>query len=392
LRKLKDACLHDPFPTPFIDELLENIGGHEAYSFTDGFSGYHQINIAQEDRYKTTFVTKWGSYQYTVMSFGLKNAPAIFSRVIIAAFKEFFHQFLEVYMDDWTVYSMLKNHVEVLCLMLEQCRQYQISLNIKKCILRTFFGILLGHIVCKKGLLVDPAKITIIVNLPAPKTVRQLRAMLGHTGYYKKFIKGYVQITAPMEKLLRKDTKYQWNDECQHSLDTLKENMVTALILVFPNWSKTFHVHVDASAIEIRAILSYPRVGDLDHPIAFVSRKLLDSELNYNMIEREGLAMVYALQKFRHYLLGKHFKMLTDHSSLKYLVNKSVLGGRICRWLLLFQNFDFEVIVKLGKMNAGPDHLSRVTNGKEPMNLENNFMDSQLFSVQIFYDYFIEII
>jgi hypothetical protein len=273
LRKLNDACLHDPFPTPFMDEVLENVGGHEAYSFTDGFSGYHQIKIAQEDRHKTTFATEWGSYQYTVMSFGLKNAPAIFSRVVIATFKEFIHQFLEVYLDDWTVYSLLKNHVEVLRLMLERCRQCQISLNIKKCIFGTPFGILLGHIVCKQGLLVDPTKIAVIVNLPAPKTVCQLRATLGHTGYYRKFIKGYAQITTPMEKLLRKDTKYQWNDECQHGLDTLKEKMVTAPILVFPDWEKTFHVHVDASTIALGAILAQARSGRLGSPDSVRKKK-----------------------------------------------------------------------------------------------------------------------
>jgi hypothetical protein len=114
LRKLNDACLHDPFPTPFTDEVLENVGSHEAYSFTNGFLGYHQIKIAQEDRHKTMFTTEWGSYQYTLMPFGLKNAPAIFSRVVIAAFKEFIHQFLKLYLDDWTVYSLLKKHVEVL--------------------------------------------------------------------------------------------------------------------------------------------------------------------------------------------------------------------------------------------------------------------------------------
>jgi hypothetical protein len=209
---------------------------------------------------------------------------------------------------------------------------------------------------------VDPDKVTVIVNLPMLKIVRQLRETLGHTGNYRKFIKGYAQITTPMEKLLRKDTKYQWNDECQHDLDTLKEKMVTAPILVFPDWEKTFHVHVDASVITLGAILAQPGVGDLDHPIALASRKLSDSDQNYNTTEREGLDMVYALQKYKHYLLGKHFKMFTDHSSLKYLVKKPVLGGRICRWLLLFQEFDFEVIVKLGKLNAGPDHLSRVTN------------------------------
>jgi hypothetical protein len=142
------------------------------------------------------------------MSFGLKNAPTIFSIVVIVSFKEFIHQFLEAYLDDWIVYSLLKDHVEVLQLMLERCRECQILLNIKKCIFGIPFGILLGHIVCKQGLLVDPDKIAVIVNLPPPKTVCQLRLTLGHIGYYGKFIKGYAQITAPMEKLLRKDTKF----------------------------------------------------------------------------------------------------------------------------------------------------------------------------------------
>jgi hypothetical protein len=155
-----------------------------------------------------------------------------------------------------------------------------------------------------------------------------------------------------MEKLLRKDSKFQWNEDCQKGLDTLKEKMVTAPILVFLDWDKTFHVHVDASTITIRAILAHPGAGELDHPITFSSRKLSESEHNYNTIEREGLAMVYALQKFRHYLLGKNFKMFTDHSSLKYLVNKPELGRRICRWLFLFQEFEFKVIVKPGKLNA----------------------------------------
>jgi hypothetical protein len=186
-----------------------------------------------------------------------------------------------------------------------------------------------------------------------------------------------------MEKMLRKDTNLQWTDECQHGLDTLKENMVTMPILVFPDSEKTFHIHVYASSIALGAILAQLGVGDLDHPITFVSQKLSESEHNYKTTEREGRAMVYTLQKFRHYLLGKHFKMFTIHSSLKDLVDKPVLGGRICRWLLLFQEFDFEVIVKVGKLNVGLDHLSRVTNGEEPTNLGDNFLDEHLFLVQI---------
>jgi hypothetical protein len=140
-----------------------------------------------------------------------------------------------------------------------------------------------------------------------------------------------------MEKFLKKDTKFQWNENCQQGLDTLKEKMVTTPILVFLNWEKTFHVHVDASTISPGAILAQLGAGDLNHPIEFASRKLSDSEQNYNTREREGTEMVYALQNFKHYLLGKHYKMFTYHSSLKYLVNKPMLGGRICRWLLLFQ-------------------------------------------------------
>ena len=255
------------------------------------------------------------------MPFGLKNAPTIFSRVVVAIFKEFIHKFLEVYFDDWTIFGLMDKHVGALRLMLAKCREHQISLNLKKCIFCVPFGILLGHVVCRQGLMVDPTKIAIIVNLPPPASVKQLRTTLGHTGYYRKFIKGYAQIAARMEKLLKHDAKYEWNEECQKNLDILKERMVTAPILVFPDWKKIFHVHVDASSIALGIILAQLGEGSIDHPIAFASRKLSSVERNYTTTEREGLGMVYALQKFRHYFLRSHFKMLTNHSTLKYLVN-----------------------------------------------------------------------
>jgi hypothetical protein len=139
------------------------------------------------------------------MPFVLKNAPTIFSRVVVEAFKEFLHKFMEAYFDDWIVFNLLQNHIECLRLMLDKCRQCHISLNMKKCILFSPFGVLLGHIVCKQGLLVDPSKIAIIVDLPPPTSVRQLRTALGHTRYYRKFIKRYAHITTPMENLLNKD-------------------------------------------------------------------------------------------------------------------------------------------------------------------------------------------
>ena len=139
-------------------------------------------------------------------------------------------------------------------------------------------------------------------------------------------------------------------------------------------------------------VLAQSDEGNIDHPIAFASRKLSIAEKNYTTTEREGLAMVYALHKFRHYLLGSHFKMFNDHSALKYLVNKPVLGGRICRWLILFQEYDFEIIVKPGRLNMGRDHLLRIESGEEPTNLEEGLPDAQLFAIQIVDEYFQDIV
>jgi hypothetical protein len=139
-----------------------------------------------------------------------------------------------------------------------------------------------------------------------------------------------------MEKMLKKDCQFSWTEECQQIFDTLKEKMVIEPILFFPDWTKVFHVHVDASSTALGIVLAQSEEGDIDHPLAFAIRKLSTAEINYTTIEREGLAMVYALHKLLHYLLEGHFKMFTGHSMLKYLVNKPVLGGGICKWLMLF--------------------------------------------------------
>ena len=185
-------------------------------------------------------------------------------------------------------------------------------------------------------MLFNPVKIMIIVNLPPPMMVKQLRATLGHMGYYKNFIRGHTTITTPMEKMLKKDAKFEWIDECQGCLNTLKKKMVTSPILFFLDWTKRFHIHIDASSIALGVILAHLGEGVIDHPISFSIWKLSIVETNYMTTKQEGLVIVYALQKFCHYLLGGNFKMFIDHSTLKYLVNKPMLGGNICRWLLLF--------------------------------------------------------
>ena len=162
-------------------------------------------------------------------------------------------------MDHWTVYALIKDHLENLRLMLERCRQHQIALNSKKCIFCAPFKILLGHIICKQWILVDPANIALIISLAPPTNTKVLRATLGHAGYYRKFIFSYAAITAPMDKLLKKNSAFIWCQECQTSFDSLNTKMDSAPILVFPNWTKDFHVHVDASSVALGVVLTQPR-------------------------------------------------------------------------------------------------------------------------------------
>ena len=168
--------------------------------------------------------------------------------------------------------------------------------------------------------------------------------------------------------------------------------MASTPILVFPGCTKDFHAHVNASSIALGVVLTQPGEGDLDHLIAFASRRLSFAEKNYMTTEREGLAMVYALQKFKYYLLGGHFKMFSDLSTWKYLVNNPMLGGKIYHWLLLFQEFDFKIIVKPRCLNFGPDHLSRIETGEEPTNIDDGLSDAQLFRVDIADDHYALII
>ena len=169
------------------------------------------------------------------------------------------------------MYGLIRDHLENLQLMLEICRQHQIPLNSKKCIFCAPFGMLLGHIVCKQGLLVEPTMFAHILSFPPPKNVKQLRAKLGHIRYYCKFISGYVMITTLMEKLLNKDVVFVWIQECQVIFEMLKTKMASKPILVFPDWNKEFHVHVDASSIALGVVLAQLGEGDLDLLIAFAS-------------------------------------------------------------------------------------------------------------------------
>jgi hypothetical protein len=387
-RKLNNATKKDYFPLPFTDAILDAVAGHECYFFLDGFSGYNQIRIALEDQLKTTFTTAWGTFASLVMLFGLCNAPATFQRVMMVAFLPYLHKFIEIFLDDFCVFGKIEDHAEQLAKCFEQCEKYGISLNAAKCQFVVPFGRLLGHIVGKDGIAVDPDKVSLIVHFPRPTMVKQVRSYLGLCSYYRRAIKSFAKIASPLTKILKKlevGASPVWGQDCEVAFITLKEKLSTAPVLILPNWDKPFHVYVDASNIALGCVLSQKDDKNFDHPIYFASRQLIAAEKNYTTTEREALGMIFAVQKFRHYLLGYPFVFYVDHDALKYLINKPDLSGRLARWVLLLQEFTFTIVVRPGKSHGNADHISRLEpfpqSQLEPLN--DKLPDAVLFEVDV---------
>ncbi|KAL3678283.1 hypothetical protein R1sor_021239 [Riccia sorocarpa] len=339
-RKLNEHTVKDPYPLPFIDDILDKVAGKEAYTFMDGFSGYNQVSIATEDQNKTAFITPWGAYAYSRMPFGLSGAPATFQRLVIETFSEYIGDFMEAFLDDFTVYGPDKRHLEQLEKALVRCLDKQLSLNPDKCVFWTQSGILLGHIICKEGILMDPAKIEKILKQPAPTNRKELQRVMGMTNFYRRYILNYAVITAPVNSLDRDDVPYEWDKRCDEAFNLLKEKMTQGPILRPPRWDMPFHIHTDASGVAVGAVLAQPQDPKLDLPIYFASRTLNKNERDYTTTEREALAMVYA-------------------------------------------EFDFTVVYKPGKLNMVADQLSRQELGREPGYEDDSFPDEHLLSITL---------
>ncbi|KAL2610726.1 hypothetical protein R1flu_029299 [Riccia fluitans] len=305
------------------------------YSFMDGFSGYNQDSVAERDREKTAFITEWGAFAYRVMPFGLKNAPSTFQRVVTTTFEEYLNEFMQTYLDDFTVYGSCTDHLGHLRKCLQKCRRFSISLNPDKSVFGVSSGVLLGHIISKDGLLPDPAKIDAILQMEAPGDLKGVQRFIGMVGYYHRFIRDFAHIALPLFGLLQTDQTFEWSEDCQVAFDLLRNALVSSPILAVPDWNKPFHVHTDASAFAIGAVLAQPGEGDRDHPIAYISRKLIPAERNYTTIERETLAIVWAASKFDHYLKANKVKFITDHRAIVDLVRKPNPAGRLARFTTL---------------------------------------------------------
>ena len=381
-RKLNQSTQKDHFPLPFINTILEEVAGHELYTFMDGYSGYNQISIHPDDYHKTAFTTPWGTFIYVVMPFGLCNAPSAFQRAMTHAFSDLLHTSMTVFIDDFSTQSSRVSHLACVRESFERCRKARIALNPDKIFLAVQRGVLLGYVVSKDGREPDPEKVRVITELPPPTDVKGIQRTLGHVGWYRELILDYATISLPISRLQQKAVKFEWTPECQQAFDTLKTKLSTYPVLKPPNWGLPFHVYCDASAVAVGSALCQP-CGDegRDYPIAFASRQLNPAERNYTTTERECLAMVFSVKKFRHYLLLNKVVFFVDHMAIKYLVNKADLSGRLARWVLLLEEFDYKVLHKPGKKHLRADHLSRLEGEPSTIAIDDSLVDENLFLV-----------
>ena len=250
-------------------------------------------------------------------------------------FAEFLNDFMKVFLDDFSIYETKTDYIKHLKFCPQRCRECGLNLNPEKCMICVISERLLGHVVCKEGLLIVPKKISVIQNLPPPTNVKSLRAFLGSVIYHRRFIWMFAQVTRYLYALLKNDEVFEWTTTCQQTFELVKKLFTTTPILKAPNWAMDFHVHCDASNILIGAVLAQKMNENIDSPIYYVSRLLNQAEKNYSTTEREALAMVYSVNKFRHYLLTNHFVFYVDHQALLYFIKRPIVSGRIVRWMLV---------------------------------------------------------
>lgn len=357
-RALNKRTTHDRFPMPRIDDVFDRLSGSKWFSKLDLKSGYWQIALDEESIPKSAFSTPDGHYEYLRMPFGMKNAPAEFSRIMQQVLGKF--KFVQIYLDDITIHSKsFDEHLSHIESVFNELRKANLKLNKSKCQFALSEISLLGHIVSGKGIAVLREKQDAILGLKEPKSLKDVQRFLGMTGYYRKFIKGYAGISKPLYQLLKNDYPWRWDADEQQAFMTLKHALVSPDILRLPDLSKPFKLYTDASGHALGAVLAQVDDDNNEYVCQYESRLLKGAEVNYGISEKECLGIVWAIRKFRPYLYGNKFQVITDHSSLKWLMTIKEPTGRLARWSLYLQEYEFDIVHRKGTSHTNVDLLSR---------------------------------
>ncbi|XP_073219715.1 uncharacterized protein [Cicer arietinum] len=347
-RDLNKASPKDDFPLPHIDVLVDSTAQYSLFSFMDGFSGYNQIKMAPEDMEKTTFITQWGTFCYKVMPFGLKNAGATYQRAMVTLFHDMMHKEIEVYVDDMIAKSRTEeDHVVNLQKLFERLRKFKLRLNPAKCTFGVRSGKLLGFIVSQKGIEVDPDKVRAIQEMPAPRTEKEVRGFLGRLNYIARFISHLTATCEPIFKLLRKDQKVEWNENCQKAFEKIKQYLSKPPILVPPVHGKPLIMYLTVLDESMGCVLGqHDESGRKEHAIYYLSKKFTSCETRYSLLERTCCALAWAARRLRQYMLCHTTWLVSKMDPIKYIFEKPALTGRIARWQMLLSEYDLVYVTQ----------------------------------------------
>ena len=334
-RMVNKITKKDSFPMPLVADTLDALSGTQFFTTYDLKSGYWPIQLHPSAREKTAFVTHNGLYEFLVMPFGLTNSGASFQRLMGHILRGLEYRFALIYIDDIIIFSeSVEEHLAHLEEVFRRLREANVKLNPKKCSLVKQKVEYLGHVVTPDGVIPNPEKVRVVREFPIPKNLKELRAFMGLANYSRRFVKDFAHIANPSNALSKKGVKFVWTQACADAFDKLKSALVSAPILAYPDFKKEFLLFVDASSTGIAFTLAQEQNGK-EVVVAYNGRGLNQAEKNYSTTEREALALVERIKKFQPYLFGRKFTVITDHSSLKWLMNVKDATGRLARWSLL---------------------------------------------------------
>lgn len=356
-RKVNEQIEDDKFPLPNIADIYDMVGGATYFSCLDLSQGYYQLALDPNDRPITAFSTETGHYQLTRLPMGLKISPNVFSRMMTIAMSGLTYSKCFVYLDDLIVFGKnLQDHNKNLMTVFQRLREVNLKIHPRKCSFLRKEVLYLGHVLSTEGILPDPSKCEVMEKYPVPRTADEVRRFVAFANYYRKFIPNFAEIAIPLNKLLRKHAKFDFSMECQQAFEKLKEILISPKVLRYPDFENEFILRTDASGYAIGAVLSNAD----DSPIAYASKTLNPAEKNYSTIEKELLAIVWAVKHYRPYLFGRPFKIITDHRPLVYLFSLKEPSSRLTKFRLLLEEYNFTIQYTQGKDNCTADALSRI--------------------------------